>query len=181
MSEENPAPSSKPSPIPSWVMLGFALGALTIWSLPHSAREEPEPEPTTPEVKSAPPPPPSPAVIRTQQPLEGPPLARIENVFAEFGKYAVWSDDSTEVALWNTATRGFSDYFEVLKVDDKYYVRTIPELDRPVLTHGVPPELPIEFTESEEQRQEWLRETDDAAWRALGRTLGNQPAAPPKP
>jgi hypothetical protein len=176
MSEDAPALSNKPSQIPSWVMLGFMLGALFVWFLPHPSHPEFAAEPAAPAPKPVAAPPPA---IRPQKPSEGPPLARIENVFDEWGKYAVWDNDTTEVALWNTESRSFSDRFEVLRMDERYYFRSIAEFTRPELTHGVPAESPLEFTETEEQRQQWIHETEDEAWKALGRTMGNQ--TPPKP
>jgi hypothetical protein len=46
-----------------------------------------------------------------------------------------------------------------------------------VLTHGVPPNSPLRFTESEEQRAEWLGEKAQADWHALGDAI--RPEAQP--
>lgn len=142
-----PLPASKMSKTPSWVMLGFALGAAFVAALPPfgerklTAKLEPGPRPA----------PAAPAAPREAQPL-----ATIEAVFAEWGEHAVWWDDITEVALWNTATKEFSDYYEVRRFGRTNYFRSIPTLTRRVLTHGkVFPDSPLQFTETEEQYQEW--------------------------
>jgi hypothetical protein len=145
MDDETPPPA-KPSKVPSWITLGFVLGALSVLALP---RRTPVPEvrpvveaPVTPPAKAA----------------EPAPIATIEAVFDAYDRYAVWSNDTTEVALWNAGTNSFSDCYEVLRVGTTYYYRSIPSLTRPVLAHGVVENSPLQFTETERQRAEWLRE-----------------------
>ena len=139
-------------------MLGFLLGALFVLALPHRAPSPPvEVAPA-----AAPVPPPAPA-----------PLTTIEAVFAAWGKYAVWDGDLTQVALWDSATQSFGDCFEVLRVGDALYFRSIPHLTHPVLTHGVGADSPLQYTETEAQRQQWLAARMDENWRIM-----HQPAAP---
>lgn len=148
-----PLSPAKMSKTPSWLMLGFVLGAVTVWSLPPLRKERP-----------------APAVSRTQnleparavatgqprEPREPPQLTTIEAVFADWARYAVWDYDTTEVALWNSQTKGFTDFYEVRRYADRYYFRTLPNLSRRIITHGKPiPESPLQFTETEEQYQEW--------------------------
>lgn len=161
--DPSPPPPSKPSQAPSWAMLGFVLGALFVLSLPRHKPEAPVP----PKVQA-------PAPSRPAAPR----LTTIEAVFAEWGKYGVWSHDLTEVALWNPETHDYADCFEVLRSGGAYYFRSIPHLTRSVLTHGVVPNSPLEFTETAEQRQEWLREKTQEDWRALGDSL-NRNSTPP--
>jgi hypothetical protein len=145
MDEEKPAPPAKPSHAPSWVMVGFVLGALFVLALPRHRLAAPAA--------------PSLAPARSElSVLVAPPLTTIEAVFAEWGQYAVWDHDVTEVALWDSQTKDFSDDFEVLRVGDDDYFRSIPRLTRPVLTHGAPSGSPLRYTETQEQREEWLRE-----------------------
>ena len=92
-------------------------------------------------------------------------MATIEAVFAEWDGYATWDNDLTEVALWNSKTKDFSDCFEVLRSGNAYYFRSIPHLTRPVLTRGVKVNCPLEFTETEEQRQERLKSEADELWK----------------
>jgi hypothetical protein len=148
--EDPPAPArTKPSQVPSWISLGFALGALFVMALPrHAEAPPPAPEPA--------PAPPAPA-----------PMTTVEAVFETWGKYAVWDDDRTQVALWDVQSKAYSDCYEVLRVGDKYYFRSIPSLTRPVLTHGVVPESPMEFTESEPQRAAWLNDVRQENWKSF--------------
>jgi hypothetical protein len=142
-----PLSASKMSKTPSWIMLGFLLGAIFVAALPPlrrpAARE-------TVAFKAVEPPKPS-------TPREPPQLTTIEAVFEEWGKkYAVWSDDTTEVALWNDREKAYSDYYEVRRFGDTLYFRTILRLTRRIINRGKPmPESPLLFTETEEQYREW--------------------------
>jgi hypothetical protein len=170
MDDEVPGqpPASKPSWVPSWVMLGFVLGALFVLALP----------------RRAPPPAPEPAPDREPAqkaaPLAAPRMLTIEAVFAEWGKYAVWSNDLTQVALWNTDANAFTDCFEVMRFGGNNYFRTIPSLTRPLLKHGIMADSPLLFTETEEQQKEWLKAVDEDNWRALKDSMpgGKAPKAP---
>jgi hypothetical protein len=167
MDEDPPPPPAKPSPIPSWVTLGFVLGALFVWALPRNA-------PAPPEVRPA-------GEIPTPTPANSagePKIATIDAVFAEWGRYAVWSDGTTEVALWGSDTKSFSDCYEVVKVNDEYYFRPIASLTRPILTHGIPENPPLRFTETERQREEWLGEVQKENWKEFTEG-GRQPTALP--
>ncbi len=150
-----PPSSGRPSPTPSWVMLGFLLGALFVWSLPR----RPVVPVAPPVVEKKPEPPPSaPAVPR---------VAAIEAVFEEWGQFAVWENDTTEVALWNPQANAYTDCFEVLRTSDHNYFRSIPRLTRPVLTHGVKENSPLQFTETPARHQEWLDEVHKENFRTF--------------
>jgi hypothetical protein len=145
---EYPISPAKMSKTPSWVMLGFVLGALFVVALPPRTKPE-KAEPIRPartlEFTRASP-------VRQPQPL-----TTVEDVFAVWGEHAVWSDDITEVAFWNKEYQDFTDYFEVRRINGAYYFRSIPRLTRRILNHGKPlPESPFRFTETEEQYREWL-------------------------
>jgi hypothetical protein len=144
----------KPSQTLSWATLGFVVGALFILTLPSrraAAPVAPRPaEPTRPVVLA---------------PLQ---LTTIEAVFTEWGHFAVWEGDFTEVALWNTQTNSYADCYEVLRSGGGTYFRSIPRLTRVVLTHGVPPNAPLEFTETAAQRAEWLGQKTAEDWKTLG-------------
>jgi hypothetical protein len=148
-----PPPKAKPSLVPSWIMLGFVVGALFVLALPRSRPAPPrlEQSESTPVT-----------IIKTP-----PQITMIEAVFAEWGKYAVWDNDITEVALWSSETHAFSDCFEVLRSGGTYFFRSIPRLTRPVLTHGTREHSPLQFTETEAQRAEWLGEKRQETWKAL--------------
>jgi hypothetical protein len=151
MDEESPPPA-KPTQVPSWVMLGFALGALFVLALPKRAAQAPQPPA---------------AEAPAAKPAAPRPISTIEAVFAEWGRYAVWSNDTTEVALWSPDTSAYSDCYEVLRMGDATYFRSIPRLTRPVLGHGVAEGSPLEFTETLRQREEWLSEVTKENLKAL--------------
>jgi hypothetical protein len=174
MDEDTPSkpPPGRPSQIPSWVTLGFVLGALFVLALPKSAPVAPMPV-----VQEEAP--------RPNAPAEPPRVTTIEAVFAAWDRYAVWSNESTEVALWDPATKSFSECYEVLRNGNDYYFRSIPSLTRPVLTHGVVDNSPLVFTETSRQRSDWLDEVHKENWKALAEgahdALAPSQAPPPKP
>lgn len=152
MDDDTPEPG-KPHPpsiaqlskTPSWIMLGFLLGAAFVAALPP-LRERPAEAAPGPET-----PPPTQMVLRVT-----PALTTVEAVFAEWGRHAVWSDNVTEVAMWNSQERAFSDFYEVRRIDGGLYFRSIPKLTRRIIARGKPmPDSPLRFTETEEQYQEW--------------------------
>src|SRR5687767_9381457 len=128
--EDVPAvPRSRLSKTPSWVTLGFILGALFVWTLPREDKR-------------------SAATLSSQTPaqvvqLERPKLTEVEAVFAEWERFAVWNNNVTQVAMWDTEKRSFSICYEVLRQSGDYYFRSIPQLTRPVLTRGVPENAPL--------------------------------------
>lgn len=154
----------KPSMAPSWVLLGFGIGVLFIWMLPRSET------PAAAGLEPAPPP-----VARS-----APQIAVIEAVFAEWGSAASWENDVTEVALWSSETGGYSQRFQVIRTGGMYFFRSIPRLTRPVLTRGVRDNSPLQFTESEAQRAEWIGAKNQETWRALSEAARNQAAPPPQ-
>jgi len=142
--KDYPLTPAKLSKTPSWIMLGFILGALFVWMLPRDPEPAAAPEATR---RAAPAEPPRTALTT---------LTTIEAVFEAWGQHAVWDNDLTEVALWNSATKSFSECYEVRRTRDAYYFRSIPKLTRLVIRHGKPlPDSPLQFTETEEQYREW--------------------------
>lgn len=136
----------KMSMTPSWVMLGFVLGALFVVALPQ---RKPAPPAAPPKQLSVPP-------RQTETRAAPPQLSTIEAVFSMWGEYAIWHDNRTEVALWNPELNRFADYYEVRRFGDILYFRTIPKFTRRVIQRGKPmPECPLQFTETEEQYREW--------------------------
>lgn len=146
------------SKTPSWVMLGFLLGAAFILALPRKPPAVLRPIVMAPSEKK----------VITQTPL----LTTIEAVFPLWAQYAVWQDDVTQVALWNSEVGDFAECYEVRRSDGVYYYRTIPHLTNVVRRHGPKPptECPLLFTETEDQYREW---------RENGRT--ERPAETPRP
>jgi hypothetical protein len=169
MDEAPAAAAAKPTQTPSWVMLGFVVGVLFMLALPHRG-----PAPVAAPVAA----PAAPA--RLAAPAEPATVRTIDAVFAVWGKYAVWDNDTTEVALWNSGTKDFSDCYEVLRVGDTCFFRPIPHLTRPLLRHGVPntENAPLEFTETPAQQDEWRKEASDENWRAFSDALHGAAAKP---
>lgn len=140
---ERPARLSR---TPSWVMLGFLIGALAVYALMRPRGVAPPP--AVPVATSAAP------VAEPKR--EAPTLTTIEAVFATWGENAVWHANTTEVALWNSRDRDFTDFYEVRRVGGVNYFRSIPTLTRRVIRRGKEiPECPLQFTETEEQYREW--------------------------
>ncbi len=152
--EKTPSPSSM-SKTPSWISIGFVLGALFVWLLPKPA----------PEIIEVPVRDESPAPLVAN--LAKPNISEVEAVFDEWGSYAVWFDDTTEIAMWDIDDSQYSRFYEVLRSGNEIYFRSITRLTRPVLTHGVTTNAPLLFTETEKQREEWLKQTNGTTWDAI--------------
>ena len=144
-----PTPAQRPNvrklpKEPSWILLGFLLGAAFIWLLPVAREGHPPAAgggaaalPPEGAEKKAPP-------VRL--------LSTIEAVFAEWGRYAVWENDLTEVALWSADHAGYAECWEVLRNGDTLYFRSIPKLTRPIINYGAQLTSPLLYTETENTR-----------------------------
>src|SRR5438270_13944728 len=110
---ENPYPvaPARMSKVPSWISVGFVLGMLAGPAL------HPESE-TTPAPVAAP------STPKTAPPTR---LTTIEAVFEKWGGFAIWSEEDhvTEVAFWSFDRHDFSEYYEVKRIGDALYFRTI--------------------------------------------------------
>lgn len=152
----SPPPKEKLSTAPSWVMVGFAAGALAVLGYQWESAESPEEAPPPAKAAAVPPDEP-PAATNPPDNVAAvpgrPSLAVIEAVFAQWGDYALWEDDRTEVALWNSATGDFSDFIEVVRTGGDYYYRIITRLTRPWTEASPPVESPLRFTEPESLRR----------------------------
>ena len=172
-SEPRPPSPSQLSKILSWISLGFVLGALFVWALPAPEVEAPASASAT--APAAEPPP-----VLTVPVRSGPaPLSDIEAVFEVWGHHAIWYNDLSEVALWDTETKQFSRFYEVIRNGDTYYFRTIDRLTRPILTHGIRVDGPLLYTETEAMRDEWLREKHEEDWRIIKESNPLAPTTPP--
>lgn len=147
---------------PSWVMLGFVLGAAFVWLLPKSAggrggvgRAESSVQAGAGAAKPAGPQAARPAVAAPTPAKPAPrQLSVVEAVFEDFGKNAVWDRNRTEVAVWNPEKAAFCDYYEVYRDEGTVWFRSIPVLTRPLLALAGRSDVPIIFTETEEMRKE---------------------------
>ena len=164
--------TAKMSKTPSWVMLGFGLGALFVYAL---MRRDESTAPSTVSVRIVEAPKPA-------APRSPPLLTEIEAVFDVWSEHAIWFGDTTEVAYWNRQERRFSDFYEVRRIAGTHYFRSIPELTRRIIRHGKErPDSPLQFTETEEQYREWLEHgrRERPAERELAPARRSVPAQPP--
>lgn len=140
-----PLSASKMSKTPSWIMLGFVLGALFVFALPKRTLKPARPAGAVPQEPA------KPAV-----PRDPPPLSRIEIIFEKYGEGAIWSDNTTEVAMWDPIEERYADFYEVRRVNGKLYFRSLPQLTRRIIARGkMPADSLLQFTETEEQYREW--------------------------
>lgn len=145
-SRPSPAKMSKTS---SWVTLGFFLGAATVWAyLTHQEKIAPA----------------APVALKewpTAAKLQPSPLTTIEALFEAYGTAAVWENNVTQVAMWRPDTKEYSEFYEVRRVGEELYFRSIPRLTHMLIQHGKLPsnEVPLKFTETEAQYKEWLEST----------------------
>lgn len=137
-------PKRELSKVPSWIMLGFLIGGLFVFLLrrEYLARTPVEPPLSSQSVEG---------VVVPKEPslteMKGfPSLVAIENVWDEWGSHAIWADGTTEFALWNTRTEGFTDFFEAVAQEGQVYFRSIPKLTRPIADRGLGKESPLLFT-----------------------------------
>lgn len=130
--ESPPVPRPKPSKIPSWIMLGFLLGALFVWALPR-------PRPARAEKPSATP------MISAAATATRPRLSDVEASFDVWSRYARWDDVVTYVSLWDSETATFRDSFQVLRRGDEFFFRSVPRPRHLRVRNDVPKDCPLEF------------------------------------
>jgi len=134
-----PISIAKLSKTPSWIMLGFVLGALFVIALPPMGGDKPAAEPAKPVEP--------PKVAMPPEPTQ---LTTIEAVFEDprWKEFTFWSNDTTEVALWNHDAKQFSDFYEVRRFGGVNYYRSIPSLTRPIVKNmkALPDDCPLRFT-----------------------------------
>lgn len=136
-------------------MVGFIVGALFAFGVQHEIdRRNQEKPPAIPV--------PLPAKIEPQKSIsaikERTSLSAIENIFAQYSEHAIWRNDITEVALWSAETNKFTECFEVMRSGDCFYYRTIPGLTRPVRRPNPAPDLPLRYTEPEDEQLKRLQQ-----------------------
>lgn len=140
-------------------MVGFIIGALFATGIQREIDRRNQSKPPV-----APPRP----VLKVETPQsisalkERTSLSAIENIFTQFNEHAIWRNDLTEVALWNAETNRFTECFEVMRSGDYFYYRTIPALTRPVRRSNPAPDLPLRYTEPEDEQLKRLQQ--QPAW-----------------
>lgn len=138
--------SKKPSQTPSWVMAGFLAGVVTMWFFQN--KHTPEPEEPAPAMAAEPASEPAPEPAG-----EGAYSAQVvAALFDTYRDWVWWTDDRTEIAVWNNDTLSFSDHYEVIRTLEADYFRPIDRFSRLPLPGYGPENSPILFTETAEQR-----------------------------
>ncbi len=159
---QRPPSAAKLSRTPSWVMLGFLLGAGFVWLIlrpgpdlslaPKQAAKAPSVAGQSSAASAAP------KVAQQVAPAPAKPKPRqlsiVEAVFEAYGKNAIWERDRTEVALWNSDKGAYADFYEVYREEGTYYFRSIPVLTRPLMTVADQTDVPLVFTETVALRRE---------------------------
>ncbi|MBM3873951.1 MAG: hypothetical protein FJ382_09515 [Verrucomicrobia bacterium] len=145
------APSERPSRTelsraPSWILLGFVIGAVFVLLLRRQYLVE--------EAMLNPPVAGAAAIDAADAEAASPTAARageptalaFDAVWRAWGHHAVWVDDSTQVALWNAQSGDYRDAFEVIRKGDEFYFRPLSRLTRPVVDRGLGVAAPLQFT-----------------------------------
>jgi hypothetical protein len=140
-SYEKPARSRSPasmSKVPSWISLGVVIGVLIGFAL--------QPKPQPPQTKYV-------EVTKTVPRPNS--IPTVEAIFEAWRDRAVWrDDDTTQIAVWNPDTNDFTDFYEVKRVGDLLYFRTIPRLTRELMNYAaseLPAKAPILFAGATER------------------------------
>ncbi|GAB5560706.1 MAG: hypothetical protein SynsKO_23530 [Synoicihabitans sp.] len=153
----------KPSQVPSWLMVGFLIGVVTMWLFRSDPREPeekpPAPVPTVPTVAEL-----TAELERAAEPSDRASLVMVEAIFEEHRSWAFWNEDRTQIALWNSKTLSFSDHFEVIRTLEGDYFRSIPRFTRLAIPGYGPENSPILFTETAEQKAKRDRQTNPDAY-----------------
>jgi hypothetical protein len=136
-----PPKASDLSKVPSWLLVGFVVGALFVGLLRRDYLVRSSPVQASGGNVESTLASPSPAV----RPGE-PSLSAVEAIWSVWGEHAVWVEEVTQISIWNTETLAFTDFFEVTRRADSYFFRCIPRLSRPVVDRGLGKAAPIQFT-----------------------------------
>ena len=160
MADADPkTPRTKLSKTPSWIMVGFIIGAIFAYGVQRESARRNEP-------KSIPLPAAVPKVEAQKNAAalkDHASLTAIENIFTQYQNQAVWHNDITEVALWNAETSKYDEFFEIMRSGELFYYRTIPHLTRAVIRHNVDPNSPLRFTEPIDVQLKRLKE-NSSVW-----------------
>lgn len=137
----------KLSKTPSWIMVGFVAGILFVLGVQSEWKQASPVEP--PRIEAS-----APLAARNIASLEDrPSLAAIEALFEQYQAAAVWEDGTTELALWNSVTGNYDDFFEVRRDGDRDYYRSLIKLTRPLINDEAGSDALLKFTEPESHRK----------------------------
>jgi hypothetical protein len=141
---------------PLWLTLGSALGLGIAWLASGTGDESSPKHSAAPPAPRSSPPVPELASSR-------PTLDRIEDLFMTWGGYCVWKDNLTQFAAWRKPAGPPTDYYEVRRSGGKFYFRTLPRADWPLIDHGQLVRCPLWFAEPWETQEQFYRENPSIA------------------
>jgi hypothetical protein len=144
--------------VPFWLTVGFALGVVFGWLTFRPERPAtPDPAP-----QAGPPPEPKaslPFIPTLPADTEG--LQRVEELFQAWGGYAVWDKGLTQFALWSRESGQHDTFYEVRRSNRRFYFRTLPQADWPLIDHGMQARCALWFAEPAERRERYYRENPE--------------------
>lgn len=145
------------SSIPVWLTVGFTVGMLFGWltfrpEKPAEPAQTPTPPPVGPTGSL-------PFIPTLPSGTEG--LQRVEELFQAWGGYATWDKGLTQFAVWNRETGQHDTFYEVRRSNRRFYFRTLPQADWPLIDHGPLARCALWFAEPPERREKFYRENPD--------------------
>ncbi len=149
------APNSK---APLWLTLGFAVGVVFGWMVfEHNSTAA---SATSPVLQAGLDKPTLPLIPDSLH--DGARLGEVEELFMAWGGYSIWKGDRTQFAAWNREAGRHADFYEVRRSGRKFYFRTLPTADWPLIDHGQIVRCPVWFAEPPEMREAYYREHPSA-------------------
>ena len=137
--------------IPIWLTVGFALGLGFGWL---SFRSDSQPAAAGALSKSDS----RPLPLIPDLPRDRATLGEVEELFMAWGGYCVWKDELTQFAVWNGAVGRHADFYEVRRNGRRFYFRTLPRADWPLIDHGRLARCALWFAEPPEVRESFYRD-----------------------
>ena len=150
--------------------LGFAAGLVFAWAALRTG--EPPSRPV-----AAPKAGPAPSSTIPDAPRGQASLGEVEVLFMTWGGYCVWRENLTQFAVWNGTAGKHADFFEVRRSGPRFYFRTLPQADWPLIDHGRVVRCALWFAEPREDRERFYRENPGIRPGQL--ELVDRPARPP--
>jgi len=166
------------SNFPIWLTVGFGLGLVFGWMFFRSAHEANPADLKSGTTQKAPA-----LVVIPDPPRDVAKLGELEEIFQAWGGYAIWSGGVTQFALWNRETDAHSDFYEVRRSNRRFYFRTLPRAEWPLIDHGEMVRCPMWFAEPAATREKFYREHPEAkpGQPILRRSPERAPLLPPLP
>ena len=137
-------------------MLGFILGSVTVWAF----LRRPEMPPSPPAVEADATAEPSDAAANAPATksrniatlADKPSISVVEAIFEQSREYAFWFENVTQIAIWNSVTGDYTDFFEVYRTRDATYFRPLDKLTWWRIDGYGPDPGMIRFAETNEMR-----------------------------